>query len=203
MRWWSVFHQDANETQILTCVRRLEPRSWCLTCSGAVTTRAWIWLAAWVRALTPERRATRSILDSFHRSIPSFGSGGGRSAKSSSGSGFGVYGVGLAPKAAQLAVRTVHLYHLDTCCGQMTGQAGAVTAGAFHTDLNHLAPGAKPSPQLHISWGVGPELLRPQQATGSIHHRPNMGIPMGATPPYTSTSSRSDMLSVPPFFCVG
>ena len=38
------------------------PRSRCLTCSGAVTTRAWIWLAAWVRALIPERRTTRSIL---------------------------------------------------------------------------------------------------------------------------------------------
>ena len=54
-----------NAAQTLTCARILEPRSWCLTCSGAVMTRAWIWLAAWVRALTPERRATRSILVEF------------------------------------------------------------------------------------------------------------------------------------------
>ena len=36
-----------------------QPASRSRSSSGAVTTSAWSWLAAWVRALTAERRATR------------------------------------------------------------------------------------------------------------------------------------------------
>ena len=45
-------------TQVLTIALILEPQRRCLTCSGAVVRRAWIWLAAWARALTAERRAS-------------------------------------------------------------------------------------------------------------------------------------------------
>ena len=48
--------------QTATRALSLRPLSWRFTCSGAVTvTRAWIWLAAWVRALVAERRATNNI----------------------------------------------------------------------------------------------------------------------------------------------
>ena len=50
------------------------PRSWCLTWSGAVTTRACSWLMAWVRALIAERRATVSIRIASTGPFPLLGS---------------------------------------------------------------------------------------------------------------------------------
>ena len=43
--------------------------SWCLTWSGAVTTKACSWFMAWVRALVAERRATESIREPVYMSV--------------------------------------------------------------------------------------------------------------------------------------
>ena len=44
-----------------------------------------------------------------------------------------------------------HLDHRHIVCGEMTRQARAVAAGAFHTDALHAAQAAQPSPQLLIA----------------------------------------------------
>ena len=62
--------------QTATRALRLRPLSWCFTGSGAPTITEWIWLAAWVRALVAQRRATNSIRRALNRPITRFGNSG-------------------------------------------------------------------------------------------------------------------------------
>ena len=88
---------------------------------------------AWVRGF--DRRTTSHCQHSYRldRTVPAFGHCGGLPTQSGPGRCLGVGDIGLAEAAAELAVCTVYFHHLlDTDLGQITGQTGAVAAGALH-----------------------------------------------------------------------
>lgn len=80
----------------------------------------------------------------------------------------GVDHVGLALAASLLAVRAVHLDHLDTGPAQVAGQRGPVRTGALHPHLGERTEGPQPPQQRLIASRGGRELLHPQQATHPI-----------------------------------
>ena len=53
-------------------------------------------------------------------------------------------GIGLAPPAAALAVRPVHLDHTHPLAVKRAGEAGAVGAGPLDTDLFHVSEAPQP-----------------------------------------------------------
>ena len=158
------------------------PLSWSLSASGAVTRRPWIWLCACVRALTAERRATVSMRIASTGPLVGFGHRAGVAGEGGARRGFGVDGVGLAALAAGLAVRAVHLDHLDARRGEVASQAGAVAAGAFDADTAHGAPGGQPGGQLAVAGGVRRERRRRQQRPGGINSSGDMDITVGIDP---------------------
>ena len=101
-----------------------------MTWSGAVTTRAWIWLMAWVRALIAERRATDSILMASTGPLPLLGNPVAWPLRAARAAAWASVVIGLAESAAELTVRAVHFHHLNTDADEVAGQAGAVAAGA-------------------------------------------------------------------------
>ena len=131
-----------------------------LTCSGAVTATALIWLRATVRALTAERRATLRVADRLHAAVCGLGHSASVAAERGSGRGLGVDGVGLAAPAARLAVRAVRLDDLDAGRGEVPGEARTVGSGALHAHTPHRAPTVQPTGELVIAAGVGRELRR-------------------------------------------
>ena len=111
-----------------------------LTCSGAVTATALIWLPATVRALTAERRATLGVRIASTQPSAGLGHSDSLAAERGAGRGLGVDGVGLAAAPSRLAVRAVHLDDLDTGRGEVPGEARTVGSGALHAPTPHRAP---------------------------------------------------------------
>ena len=55
-----------------------------------------------------------------------------------------VVSVGLPGPASALTVRTVNLHDRDTYSLKMARESGAVAAGAFHSDQDHLSQRREP-----------------------------------------------------------
>ena len=115
-----------HRAQTLTISGVLSPRSRSLRCSGAVTATALIWLAATVRALTAERRASDSVRIASTHPSADLGTAvasplsAARAAVSASTVSV------LRAAAPRLAVRAVHLHHLDAGRGEVPGEARTV-----------------------------------------------------------------------------
>ena len=151
-----------------------------LTGSGAVTTTASIWLAATVRALTAERRATRRVLIASTHPSALLGTTAALPL-SAARRCLRVDGVGLAAAAAHLAVRAVHIDDVDAGSREVPGEARAVGAG-LHADALDAAVAAEPSQQRRVAGGVRVERGAAQDPSGAVEDGGDMGVLVGVDP---------------------
>nr|WP_260615940.1 hypothetical protein [Microbispora sp. KK1-11] len=84
--------------------------------------------------------------DDFDQAITGLGHGAGAAGQGGLGSGIGVDGIGLALVSACLAVGPVHVDNLHLGLMEVTGQSGAVSAGALDS---HMA--RRPKLRIHCS----------------------------------------------------
>ena len=94
------------------------------------------------------------------------------------GSGFRIDGVVLAPRTPHLAVRPVHLHHLDPNTPEVPGETGAVAAGALHTNHNDRTERTHPVAQRPVTRGVAGEALGAQEPADSIDHCGDVDVPV-------------------------
>ena len=177
-----------HRAQTLTISGVLSPRSRSLRCSGAVTATALIWLAATVRALTAERRTSDSVRIASTQPSADLGTAVVSPLSAARAAVLGVDGVGLAAAASRLAVRAVHLHHLDAGRGEVPGEARTVGSGALDSDAAHRAPRLQPAGELVIAAGIGRELRRAQQPPGRVDRGGDMGVFVGVDPAEDSGS---------------
>ena len=147
-----------------------KPRSGAATCSGAVTSSPLSWLTAAVRALTAERRAARSIRIASTGPSADFGHAAASPDSTARAAASASAGSDLVPSASP-PLGAKHLDHRHIVCGEMTRQARAVAAGAFHTNALHAAQAAQPSPQLlmpaRVAKNVAVPSSRPVESTAA------------------------------------
>ena len=160
-------------------VRR--PRSGAATCSGAVTSSPLSWLTAAVRALTAERRAARSIRIASTAPSADFAPRCGLARQHRTRGCLGIGGIALVPSASP-PLGAKHLDHRHIVCGEMTRQARAVAAGAFHADALHAAQAAQPSPQLLIAGSRRRQRRCAQQPSRRIHRCCGVRVAVGVHP---------------------
>jgi hypothetical protein len=95
--------------------------------------------------------------------VACFGRGGRGASQNRAGGGLGVDRVGLATLPAEPPVRPVDLHDVDAVVEQVSGQAGAVAAAAFHSDQVQAAVASQPAVQLLVAIAVSSELAIGQQ----------------------------------------
>ena len=94
----------------------------------------------------------------LHRPVAGLGGAVGSPGQDGVGGGDGVDGVGFAVAAAGGTVGAVDLHHGDVVAAQVSGQRGAVAAGAFHSGTVQHAETTRPGQQLPVAGGGGREL---------------------------------------------
>jgi len=87
----------------------------------------------------------------LHAAISGLGRPVSVTGQSGAGSRHGVDRVALAPTAAVLAVRSIHLHYGYAGVEQVAGEPGSVAAGAFHSDLGHRPEAGQPVEQLGVA----------------------------------------------------
>ena len=142
----------------------------------------------------PRQRQRPDRLDATVRGL---GHSSGVAAERGAGCGLGVDGVGLAAAASRLAVRAVHLHHLDAGRGEVPGQARTVGSGALDSDTAHSAPRLQPAGELVIAAGIGRELRRAQQPPGRVDRGGDMNVFVGVDPAEDSGSVHSSPTTGP------
>jgi hypothetical protein len=120
--------------------------------------------------------------DGLHHAIARLRCPGSGTSLNSPSGGYRVGRVGLADLAASTAIRSVDLDDLQTLSGQMTGQAGAVGAGALNTDRDDIAVAGEPAKQLLIAHAAGGEGRVPEQATELVQRSDRVGVGVGVDP---------------------
>lgn len=112
--------------------------------------RSLICRARRVLASRAEQKATRSTrIDSTMSSRS--GHDRGLAVQGRPGRGLGVDRVGLAPLAAHLAVRSVHLHDLDAVGLEVVSEPGAVGTGALDADPGERAKALEPPAQGRVA----------------------------------------------------
>jgi hypothetical protein len=81
--------------------------------------------------------------------------------------------------APLLPVAAVDLDHAHAAAGQVSGQSGAVAAGAFHADQVDRAEAAQPVQQPRITVRVGRELRHAEQPADRIQRGRDMHVGVG------------------------
>jgi len=99
--------------------------------------------------------------------------------KGGSGRFDGVEGVGLAGVAPDLAVRAVDLDHDDAGPRQVAGDARAIRARAFDTDLGDGPEGLEPGQPRLVAGRVRPEGLGSEQASDAVEGGNHVDLAMG------------------------
>ena len=95
------------------------------------------------------------------------------SAQRSSSSGDGVDGVGLAVAASGLTVGSIDLDHRDAFAAQVSGEPGAIGAGAFDTDPVDGPETLQPGNELGVAGAAGRERLDAEHT--AVRGRPLQG----------------------------
>ena len=144
--------------------------------AGAVSITAWSWLAAWVRALTALRRATRSNRIASTVPVCDFGVPGRLAGQHRPGRADGVGRVGLAVAAAMLTVRAGHLDHRHPVGGEEPGQAGAPRPGALDTDRDDVTERPQPPQQPPIASRGRRELFGAEHPADLVERGRDVGV---------------------------
>ena len=106
---------------------------------GPVTTGAFIWLMAWVRALPAESLAFLSMRIISTAPWPDLEVGSATPARTARAAISASVGGTLPLPIAERSVRSVHLYDGVSATGQETGDARAVGTRAFNTQSAHFS----------------------------------------------------------------
>src|SRR3954470_13497152 len=123
----------------------------CLSSSGAVTSRAWSWFAAWVRAFTAECQADSEGPDHLYPSVPTLGFSDCLAGQHCPGCDFCVNGIGLALATPVTALGSLDFHHRDSRRLQVARKPSSVAAGPLYSDTPHGAKALRPTKESHVA----------------------------------------------------
>ncbi len=136
--------------------------------------------------------------DGFDIAVAGLGHPEGASGQGGPGRLNGVERIGLSLPRPLLAVGPVDFDHDEALSSEVTGEAGAIGACAFHPDQGDLSEGAHPATEQLVAGEVGSEGLHTEQAALGVDHRRHVDICMrvdaarqGALSIYDDCQSRS------------
>jgi hypothetical protein len=137
------------------------------------------WPLVWVRSERALRLATISARIASTCPSRPFGAPAARPDRAARAALTASSGPGLARPAPVLPVAAVHLHDPHAGCGDVPGQASAVTAGPFDPDQAHGPEPAQPRQQAGISSRGGRELPDTQQPADRVQRRGDVHVGVG------------------------
>ena len=179
---WSGLRSGRQRVHVSTSEAVPCPARRSLRCSPAVTIRPAVWLAAWVRDLTAERRATESILIASTGPSADFGTAAAWPLSAARAAASASTASVLPRRRRVWRFGRLALDRVDVGGCEMAGEAGAVRAGALNADARDTAVRAEPAQQICVAVGVGCELSGVQQPPGGVDRCGDMDVLVGAGP---------------------
>ena len=135
--------------------------------------------------------------DCLDGAVPALGRAAGPAGLRGPGSADRIQRVGLALPAPVLPVGTVYLDDPDTSCGDVAGQAGAVTAGPFDPDQADRPEPAQPAQQAGVAGRSGRELPTPSSPPIGSSAAATCTSAWVSTPPVMARASSTMVTAIP------